>query len=446
MMTARKRRKIARKKGTSRHFLISQTDSRKVAKPSEYGADRIQSCLIEAFPEILSGKDFLEQTLQRIGDGRRFAGLVVRPDGPPDTEMSPSGAKMLIDIAACLSEICRGTGGWWGVEDTGMLAGLWPERGTDEAIELGRQLQDRVRTETGHTVTIGAAAFPAIDYPPQETLENARKAAEHAAFFGPDSRVAFDAVSLNISGDRFYERGDLQAAMHEFQKALQLDPQHVNVRNSLGVCYGEIGDYERALAEFSEVLRLEDREYMAVYNMGLIHLLLDRKDEALECFLKAHALRADVFEVLFQTGKLYVDIGQPQSARPYLEQAARLRTRSGSVYRVLGDCYASLELSDQAITAYKKAVKANPGDSMALSALGCLFDKLGENPEIAMVFCKESVRLAPENPLFHHRLAGLYFKHNRLEEALQEFEQAGFLGQDAAEDIRRVRQQMAEQN
>lgn len=445
-MTARKRRKIARREGTSRHFLISQTDIRRVEEPAGWEADHIRESLARTFPTVRCGGVFREQSAQRLKIGQRFTALVIRPDALLDDAAVAPETDILVDIAVCLEEVCRTTGGWWGVEDTGMLAGIWPELGTDEGTELGRQVQRHFQARTGRTVTIGVAAFPTIDYTPRETLENARKAAEHAAFFGPNSRVAFDAVSLNISGDKFYERGDIPAAMHEYQQALRMDPQHANVHNSLGVCYGVLGDYERALAEFSKVLRLKDREYMAVYNVGLIHLLSNCKDKALEWFLKAHALRADVFEILFQTGKLYMDIGLPQAGQPYLEHAARLRTRSGSAYRVLGDCYASLGRSDKAIAAYKKAVKVNPGDSMALSALGGLFERLGENPEIAMVFYKESVRLAPENPLFHHRLAGLYFKLERLEEALQEFEQARSLGQDTAEDIRRVRDRMAARN
>jgi len=93
--------------------------------------------------------------------------------------------------------------------------------------------------------------------------------------------------------------------------------------------------------------------------------------------------------------------------------------------------YAELDIPEKAIGAYQKAVKVNPGDSLALSALGKLFDEKGENPEIALVFCKESVRLSPENPLFRERLARLYLKLNRLEEALKEFEQAGLLARTA---------------
>jgi tetratricopeptide (TPR) repeat protein len=181
---------------------------------------------------------------------------------------------------------------------------------------------------------------------------------------------------------------------------------------------------------------------MAVYNIGMLHVLGGRRETALGFFLKANTLRGDVFEILLQTGKLYLEMGQPQAARLFLEHAARLRAKSGNVYRLLGDCYAAVELPEKAIGAYKKAVKANPGDSAALSALGCLLDAKGENPEVAMVFCKESVRLVPDNPLFRRRLGGLYVKLNRLEEALEEFEQAGRLGYNAADDIRQIRERM----
>jgi tetratricopeptide (TPR) repeat protein len=139
-------------------------------------------------------------------------------------------------------------------------------------------------------------------------------------------------------------------------------------------------------------------------------------------------------------------MGDPQAARPLLERAARLRPRSGNSQRLLGDCYVQLQAPEKAIDAYKKAVKANPADSAALSALGGLFDEKGENPDIALVFCRESVRISPDNPLFRRRLGGLYSKLNRLDEALGEFEQAGRLGQDCAEDIRRIRERMAQRN
>jgi tetratricopeptide (TPR) repeat protein len=441
-----RRKKIARKAGASRHFLLSQTDIRRVEDLPEYGADRARNALLAAFPDVGCGQRLRQEAIERLNDCDRFGVIVLRPDEAPAADGAAPDADILAPIAERLEAACRRAGAFWGIEDTGLLAGYWPNREAAECVELARILQDEIRTQTGSTVTAGIAVYPCLDYPRQQALENARKAIDHAVFFGPGSRVAFDAVSLNISGDKYYERGDIASAIREFEHALTLDGGNVNVLNSLGVCYAVLGDHERALEQFSAALRLEPGEYMAVYNIGLIHALLGRRETALGFFLTANALRDDVFEILVQTGKLYLEMGQPKAARPFLEHASRLRAKSGNAYRLLGDCYAAVGLSEKAVGAYQRAVKANPADSMALSALGCLFGEKGENPEIAMVFCKESVRLAPDNALFRRRLGALYVKLNRLEQALEEFEQAGRLGQDAAEDIRRIREQLGNRN
>ncbi len=445
-MASRKRRKITRRAGTSRHFLLSQTDSRKLDEAPEVGVERVRQALAAEFPALPGGADFQQAALAQIGGDRPFCALLIRPDDPPETWLQAPGTEVLVQVAACLDEICRGAEGVWGVAESGMLAGIWPSWSGIQGLEAAHRLQEQVRQRTGRTVTIGVAAHPTLDYAPEKALENAHKAAEHAAFFGANSRVVFDAVSLNISGDKYYERGDIQGAIFEFQQALRLDPQNGNVHNSLGVCHGVLGDHSRALEDFGRALALDTDDYMATYNTGLIYGLQGRREAALEQFLKAGALHGDVFEILFQTGKLRLEMGAVPVARALLERATRLRPRSGHAQRLLGDCYAQLQLPEKAIGAYQKAVKANPGDSLALSALGGLFDEKGENPEIAMVFCQESVRLAPDHPLFRQRLGRLYFKRNRLEEALGEFEQALRLGQDSTEDIRRVRERMEDRN
>jgi tetratricopeptide (TPR) repeat protein len=95
-------------------------------------------------------------------------------------------------------------------------------------------------------------------------------------------------------------------------------------------------------------------------------------------------------------------------------------------------------MTHKAIAAYRQAIKLNPHDAAAISALGCLFEAQGENPEITLMFCRESVGLAPENALFRYRLGQLYSNQNRLEEALSEFQKAQELGYDAADDIKKT--------
>ena len=289
-------------------------------------------------------------------------------------------------------------------------------------------------------MSAGVADYPCLRFSKSQMLENARKALDHAAFFGPGAIALFDDVTLNISGDLRYQHGDINGAMEEFKKALAINPDNVNVHNSLGVCYGVVGAYEAALRCFEAAMQRAPKDVMALYNAGMAHLVIGDRDRALTFLLTAHGLGEPVFEITFQTGRLYMTRGLPDKARPFLQDATRLKPDAATAWRLLGECLFALEDTAQAVSAYKRAVKLNPGDAESLSALGCLFDRQGENPEITTIFCEQAVDIAPENGLFHHRLGSLYLKQGRHDDALRAFRRADDLGRDAAAEIEGLRE------
>jgi Flp pilus assembly protein TadD len=299
-----------------------------------------------------------------------------------------------------------------------------------------------VAADAGPSVTIGLAFFPTLDYPKDKILDNARKALEHAKFFGPDSLVSFDAISLNISGDRLYDEGAYQKAIDEYKTALKLDPANANLHNSLGVCYGVTGEFVSALAQFKEAMALDAEEALAHYNASLVHLLLDERDKA-----RAHLLEVDnrphnLFEVRLQLGKLYLEDGQPEKSRIYLEKAAAMQPQSSAVHALIGECYAALDRGDEAVAAYKKSLRLNANDAASLSGLGWLYHVMGKNTDIATLFCQHSTAIAPRNGLFHHRLGCLFLKEDRLSEARDEFQKAVALGCDSAAQLAEVQSRL----
>lgn len=309
-------------------------------------------------------------------------------------------------------------------------------------MELANKINDGLAETRNETVSIGIASYPTLSFDKDQILDHAGKALDHAAFFGPGSTVSFDAVSLNISGDTRYQNGDIDGAIEEFKTALLLDPSDVNVHNSLGVCYGILSDYDNALKEFQEAVRLDPNEVMARYNSGLINMLTGDTEKALQNFLEAGEKEDDTFEITFQTGNVYLKMGKPEKAKKFLEKAVTLDSESGPAFRLLGECYNAMNMTDNAIFAYKKALRQNPNDAESLSALGYLFDLLGENPEITTILCQQSIDIAPENGLFRHRLGNLYLKRNQLEDALEQFQKAHDLGQDSGDMIEKIKRLM----
>jgi len=434
-------------RGSARHFLFSKTNTDRLKDVSLKQVADVRQILQSAYPDMLCDQDFIDHAQRVLAADSLFSAVVIRVDHNGQAEAAPDDPAQedgLLEVARILDEVCREHKGIWGALESGLLAGFFPDRNGPQTIDLIRRIQARLKEKTQKTITAGVAEYPTIMYQKSEILQNAAKALDHATFFGPGSAVAFDGISLNISGDKLYEQGEIQGAVDELRTALKLDPANVNVHNSLGVCFGILGDYEPAIAAFEAAISLDPEEYMALYNLGLVFMLTDKRDQALELFLKADKINGDTYEVTFQTGKLYLDLGDLEKARKYLERAADLAPEAGAVYRYLGDCHAAANLPQEAITAYRKAIRLNPQDAASMSALGCLFEDQGENAEITTIFCRESVELAPDNALFRFRLGRLYSKQNRLDQALSEFQQALKLGYDAAEDIKAIEDRLAE--
>ena len=368
-----------------------------------------------------------------------FAVLAIQVDSPAVDNVSKALGKA---IEALLTEAEKKHQAIWSRWRDGLYGCALPQRKATDALDFGRQLQTRLARKRVETVTIGATQFPLGNFNRHQSLANACKALDHAAFFGPGGFAEFDAVSLNISGDQYYQADQLHAAMGEYQDALGLDPENVNVINSLGVCLARQHNLDDALAAFTRAYELDPQEAMAIYNAGMIRLLQNRHREALALFEKAAALDSQTFDIAFQTGRLLTEQGQWDKARPHLERAVSLNDTCASAYCLLGDCLAALEQRDEAFSAYTKSVKLNPNDATALSALGMLYSAKGENPEICVTFCRQSVALEPENGLFRDRLAHLYLGQEQWEAALSEFERASALGRDCQAQIAQVRRHL----
>ena len=434
---------VSRSRASADQFLFSKTEAthpeEKPAAESFPGQQRLSAL----FPEAKAGKAFIDLSANHLSSAFLFSAWVLKVDDFPENIDADAETEILVDVAGVIRHSCEAHQGLWGRLNRDRFGCFFPEKNIPAAAAIAEKVQQTVSGIRDNTVSIGIAGYPAINYTRSQILDNAQKALDHASYFGPNSMVCFDSVSLNISGDNRYAEGDVLGAVEEFKKALLLDPSNVNVHNSLGVCYGVMGDLEKALESFETAAWLDAEEYMAVYNMGIIKRFQGDKGKALACFLKADRICNDVYEIALQTGKLYIEMGQPKKAENHLEKAVRLNPESGAAFRYLGDCFSALNAVDRAVSAYTSAVKLNPNDAASLSGLGCMFDRKGENPEISLTFCLQSIKISPENGLYRHRLGGLLLRQHRYEEALREFEAARRFGHDSGQWIEEIQSRLS---
>ena len=116
-----------------------------------------------------------------------------------------------------------------------------------------------------------------------------------------------------------------------------------------------------------------------------------------------------------------------QLAFQYAEKAVRLDPSFVKAYDQLGLCHAGLNQTEEAIQAYKEAIRLNqqqalhwPWPPMNLGTLLLRLNRLDE----AEVYLRDSVSIEPQFPVAHLRLGQLLEKKERYEEAIAELEQA----------------------
>jgi tetratricopeptide (TPR) repeat protein len=298
----------------------------------------------------------------------------------------------------------------------------------DTTVQWCKRIQ-KAMANKGINVSMGIALHPCPPFRKGDMPGNCRRALLHTAFYGPGSMTVFDAVSLNISGDVYYNEGDLSQAVKEYKKGRILDPDNTNLMNSLGVTFANMSKYGEAVLQFEEVLARDKKNFMALYNKGFAHLALHDKEKALHYLERAYQVDDTHFELLFQLGKLYCQKRQYSDAVKVLEQGESLGPKKvsdvshGAVYRYLGEAYNGVGERENAIISLQRATRYNPSDSIAISMLGELYSAAREGDDIAVSLCREAVTLEPQGSDNWLRLGKVLMRQEDIDGAVESFEQ-----------------------
>jgi tetratricopeptide (TPR) repeat protein len=310
---------------------------------------------------------------------------------------------------------------WERIDDHFMAIALWNKADLERLLDT---IKATLGSAAGIDPIAGIAVYPFMAFSKQETFHNAVKAVDHAAFLGPGSRVCFGDVSLNISGDRRYELGFMDEAAVEYKKGIAINPDNINLLNSLGVCHGMNHDPEQAKKLFATALAKDPSEVMVVYNMGLACNILEQTKEALAYLEQASHLDNSIFEVELTAGNLLLKAGRLDASLEHLSRAKHLNARAGLPYRLLGEYFLATQKVDRAIAEFKQAVKLNPMDAVSLSGLAQAFYLKKTNLKIAITLARESIRIDPATPLYRSRLGNLYLQTGQEDLARSAFDLA----------------------
>ncbi len=245
-----------------------------------------------------------------------------------------------------------------------------------------------------------------------------------------------DADARLLLGSLLSEKGDRDGAVDQLTAAVRLKPASADAQNALGEAYISFGDFEAARQPLEQAVMLNPKLGFAQVNLArvLIHdadyvdatAHLDRAIDLLKPdadAAAAHYLRAKVYTAQSQAGQAAIELVKALAIRPAFPEA----------WSDLGEARKSLLDHPGAITAFRKAVRLAPDDSVAQYRLGEEF-LTQHQPHLAIEPLRQAHRLSPDDHSILNALQKALRQDGQAKEADEIKQQlAGLLNQDEVE-------------
>ena len=170
-----------------------------------------------------------------------------------------------------------------------------------------------------------------------------------------------DAYSFLRAGMANERTGNYPAAVKAYERGLAVEPQNVELLNSLGFALFQQGKSQEAVVALEKAIEVDPKHWKAHNNLALAS----------------------------------IDLGELEVAEAHFRESLSIKPQP-AIYNDLGFVLEREGLSDEAVAMYRKAVKLDPKSASANYNLGSSLARSGKNAE-AVVYLRAAIEADPKN-------------------------------------------------
>ncbi|XP_062370639.1 intraflagellar transport protein 88 homolog isoform X4 [Cinclus cinclus] len=233
-----------------------------------------------------------------------------------------------------------------------------------------------------------------------------------------DSRVKSTAAT-NLSF-LYYLGNELEQATNYADLAVSSDRYNPAALTNKGNTVFANGDYEKAAEFYKEALRNDSLCTEALYNLGLAYKKLNRTDEALDCFLKLHAILPNSAQVLYQIASIYQIMEDPSQAIEWLLQLISVVPTDPHVLSKLGNLYDTEGDKSQAFHYYFESYRYFPSNIEVIEWLGAYYIDT-QFCEKAIEYFERAALILPTQVKWQLMVASCYRRSGNYQKALEKY-------------------------
>ena len=169
-----------------------------------------------------------------------------------------------------------------------------------------------------------------------------------------------DPVFYNNRGIAYGEKGEVDLAIEDFTKAIELKPDYALAYNNRGAVYRSKGEHDLAIEDCNEAIRLK-HDYAEPYsNRGAAYRNKGDYNRAIKDYDIAIRLKPGFVEAYYNRGLAYHEKREFNLAIKDYSKAIELNPKLFHPYYNRGNAYLQKRDFDRAIEDYSKAIELNP--------------------------------------------------------------------------------------
>jgi predicted O-linked N-acetylglucosamine transferase (SPINDLY family) len=239
-------------------------------------------------------------------------------------------------------------------------------------------------------------------------------------------RAIAQAQQYNQQGIALAEETQWEAAIKCFEKAIDYHPQYAQAFNNLGIAWKNLAKLSKAINYYHQAIALKADYAEAYYNLGIALQEQQQLEPAAQAFQQAIALNSQLPQMHLNLGNIFQELGKHEQAQACYQQALALAPDYTDVHRNLAHLLRRQGDWDEAINLYRQALSLNPIDGKIYLDIGLTLQEQGKQID-ALEWLQQAVAFKADPTAFaqaHYHLANALEQQNRLESAIQHYQEA----------------------
>jgi protein O-mannosyl-transferase len=233
----------------------------------------------------------------------------------------------------------------------------------------------------------------------------------------------------NNLGKALVQKDRIAEAMDHFQTALRISPDDPDTESNIGAALLQQGDLDEAMSHLRRAVEKWPRHAQAHINLGNALLQKREADDAIAEYQKTLALPFDHAESLYSIGNALRQKGDVEEAIIQYRTAIALRPDYANAHNNLANALRQTGRLEEAVHEYEAALKSEPGSILAKNNLAWL---LATSSNASVRDGAKAVRLAEQadrlsggnDPIILHTLAAAYAENRQFPEAVEAAQRA----------------------